>query len=218
MASGLMRAALAFVGAVILVAGCREKTAPQSTPVSIDASQPALDAAPAAPPPVDAATGELMVTNHCLSCHSREIIEQQRLTSAQWSKVVAKMATWGSLIGPDSEKLARYLSDRYGPQSGPWRPKSSDANEARKAIEPTKDGPLAGGNAALGKGYFAANCAVCHGADAGGLVGVNLVDRAQLFRATEFANSVRTGRGLMPPHPITDRDAANVLAYLRALR
>jgi cytochrome c553 len=53
----------------------------------------------------------------CLTCHEDDLIEQQRLTRAGWTREVDKMIRWGAVV-PDAEKdaLIDYLAARYPPR------------------------------------------------------------------------------------------------------
>lgn len=53
----------------------------------------------------------------CLACHDADIIEQQRLTPAGWTRSVEKMMRWGAAVS-DAEKppLIDYLASRFGPR------------------------------------------------------------------------------------------------------
>ena len=53
----------------------------------------------------------------CLTCHDADIIEQQRLTPAGWTRSVEKMMRWGAAVS-DAEKqpLIDYLASRFGPR------------------------------------------------------------------------------------------------------
>ena len=53
----------------------------------------------------------------CLTCHEADIIEQQKLTPAGWTRSVEKMMRWGATVS-DTEKqpLVDYLASRYGPR------------------------------------------------------------------------------------------------------
>jgi len=72
-------------------------------------------ATPAAVPAGEAAGGEATFTRACLSCHGRDLTEQQRLSPAGWTREVEKMMRWGAVVS-DAEKapLVSYLADRYG--------------------------------------------------------------------------------------------------------
>ncbi len=51
----------------------------------------------------------------CLTCHSMEPIEQQRLTRAQWEREVEKMQRWGAKVRPElKEVLVDFLANHYG--------------------------------------------------------------------------------------------------------
>lgn len=62
------------------------------------------------------AEGEAVFQRACTSCHGNDLVEQQRLTPAGWTREVEKMMRWGARV-PDTEKdvLVRFLSSRYGP-------------------------------------------------------------------------------------------------------
>ncbi len=159
-----------------------------------------------------------LVAKDCLSCHTDEMLMQQRLTEGQWSAVVKKMITWGAPLDPgDDTKLVAYLSASYGPDAGPFVPPSAPANEMAMALDPQPDGPYAGGDPVKGKPLFEEKCGTCHGPNARGVIGVNLVDRPILYRAPDFARTVAKGRGRMLPVQITDAEQAAVIAYLRTL-
>ena len=53
----------------------------------------------------------------CLTCHDADIIEQQRLTPAGWTRSVEKMMRWGAVVS-DAEKqpLIDHLASRFGPR------------------------------------------------------------------------------------------------------
>lgn len=160
---------------------------------------------------------ELVIKN-CMSCHTDEMLMQQRLTEAQWTAVVKKMTTWGAPLDPgDDVKLVAYLSASYGPDAGAFVPPRTPASDVAAALEPQPDGAYAGGDPAKGKLLFEEKCGTCHGTNARGLLGVNLVDRPILYRAQELAQTVRKGRGRMLPVQITDVEQASVIAYLRTL-
>ena len=60
--------------------------------------------------------GRALVKNACLSCHSEEMLAQQRLTPAQWTKIVTKMVGWGANLEPkDTAPLIAWLAATYGP-------------------------------------------------------------------------------------------------------
>ena len=53
----------------------------------------------------------------CLTCHDADIVEQQRLTPAGWTRSVEKMMRWGAAVS-DAEKqpLIDHLASRFGPR------------------------------------------------------------------------------------------------------
>ncbi len=61
--------------------------------------------------------GRTVLEQRCLSCHERDLIEQQRLTSTGWTREIDKMVRWGAVVN-DSERddLVRYLTAQYGPR------------------------------------------------------------------------------------------------------
>lgn len=191
---------------VLVLAACDE------TPPPAASRQQAAVAAP-----VESADATLAMS--CQSCHSRMLIEQQRLDAAQWTKVLEKMRGWGAtLTGERIPSLAEQLSKQYGPDAKLPAPSRLDAAAAARSLAPLDDGPFAGGDRRQGATLFGMRCSMCHAADARGGIGVSLVDRLLLQRAPEFAAQVRQGRGQMLGNPdLTDAQLGQVLAYLRSL-
>lgn len=182
-------------------------------------------AADAAPPVVTARTGlspeegRALVKGACLSCHSEEMLAQQRLTEAQWTKTVTKMVGWGANLEPnDTAPLTAWLAATYGPDAGPYTAAPIDVDAAAAEIAPLPDGPYANGDPERGRAIYTDKCSGCHGPEARGHIGVLLVDRPFLYRAASFAETVRRGRGKMMPIAMTDAELADVLAHLRRLR
>lgn len=163
-------------------------------------------------------TLDQVLEQSCQACHSLQLIEQQRLSEAQWVGVLKKMNVFGAAITEDAvQPLAAQLAARRGPEAKLPRPARLDASLAVASLLPLEDGALAGGDGKAGESLYQARCLACHGADARGGVGVSLADRLLLQRAPEFAAHVRKGRGLMPPQPeLTDPQLGQVLAYLRS--
>jgi DMSO/TMAO reductase YedYZ molybdopterin-dependent catalytic subunit len=53
----------------------------------------------------------------CLACHDDDVIQQQRLTRAQWDAEINKMTGWGATVrGDDRERLLDYLFSNFGPR------------------------------------------------------------------------------------------------------
>jgi mono/diheme cytochrome c family protein len=161
--------------------------------------------------------GAELVAAACSSCHSDEMLRQQRLTAGQWEKTVKKMLDWGAVLTSEEASIViSHLSTAYATDGGPYEVAVISSDEASKATEPLDDGPFSAGEPERGGSFYAARCASCHGADARGQIGVNLVDRPLLYRPSEFAETIRTGRAKMPAQPGTsDNEVADLLAHLR---
>ena len=53
----------------------------------------------------------------CLACHDEDVIQQQRLTRAQWDAEINKMTGWGAKVSNQERSLLLdYLAGRYGPR------------------------------------------------------------------------------------------------------
>src|SRR6185503_9821143 len=64
-----------------------------------------------------------LAQTHCLTCHSSEMILQQRLTEQQWDAEVDKMQHWGAEIrDEDKAALVSYLVSRFGPDNDRFTP------------------------------------------------------------------------------------------------
>ncbi len=174
-------------------------------------------------PVVSAATGRALVANNCLSCHTEEMVAQQRLTAKQWDKVVKKMHGWGAPVEPENlEPLIAYLAATYSLETPPYQVPTISASAAAAMLEPQPDGAFAGGDAKRGASSYHDLCATCHAEDGrGAALGVDLVDRPLLYRAADFARVVRSGKGRMPAFSeasVPDKQVADVLAHLRTRR
>lgn len=98
----------------------KKKAEAREAPVNFDKSLPVLGTKYAQLPPgpmkglADAA---------CLTCHSADIVVQQRLTEKQWAAEVTKMAGWGAAVPEDRRaELVAYLLEHFGPDNTRWRP------------------------------------------------------------------------------------------------
>jgi cytochrome c5 len=192
---------------LVVLASCKDPPAPPAKP---DAGAPA-----SAPAAFDA---KKIVENGCLSCHREDMLQQQRLTKAQWEKTVTKMAGWGANIEEaDKPAIVAYLAEHYGPEAGPFTPPNAEAAATLALLDPLDDGDYANGDAAKGKATYTDKCSGCHGPDGLGHIGVRLVDRPFLYRAKDVAELVRRGKGKMPPAVVETRDLADILAHLRTL-
>lgn len=201
---------LAALFSVVLASACR----PQSRE-GVSSSAAATDASFASLQP----DGQQRVAYLCGGCHGEDILAQQRLTAAQWTKVVKKMAGWGALITPDDEPVvSAYLAAKYRPDAGPYVAPMIDAATVRAQLDIRDDGQFAHGDIERGRIQFMQFCAACHGVSGRGGIGINLVDRPLLGRATEIAVTVYTGRGIMPAlQSANDARIADLIAYLRTL-
>jgi mono/diheme cytochrome c family protein len=163
---------------------------------------------------------EAIVANNCLSCHSEELLAQQRLTPKQWAASVKKMQSWGAPVEPeDVEALVAYLAAHFGPSAPRFKPAPIDVKAAAAAFAPLPDGPFKSGSVKKGRALYQTACLACHGEGAhGSPMGMNLADRPLLARAPEFAQVTRAGRGRMPGFStLSNGDIAALLAYLRTL-
>lgn len=60
--------------------------------------------------------GPAFVNARCTLCHSDDLVRQQRLDRAAWTRVVDKMIKWGAPVSPDErEPLLNYLAASYSP-------------------------------------------------------------------------------------------------------
>jgi hypothetical protein len=59
----------------------------------------------------------------CLTCHSGDMLRQQRLNEKQWAAEVDKMVGWGSDVPQDRRQaLIAYLVANFGPANDTFRP------------------------------------------------------------------------------------------------
>ncbi len=216
----MKRAVVVALVALAPFCACRRSPTGSGAPTT-SASVSSLTSASAAPS-TSTSGGAGLVANNCLSCHSQDMLAQQRLTAAQWAKVVTKMHGWGAPMEDQKEidAVAAHLASLYGPDAGPYTMPVMLAEHAEAALAPLPDGAFASGDAEKGAALYKELCATCHGANAqGDKLGVNLVDRPLLYRAPEFAERSRIGRGKMPAFPtLTDPQIASLLAHLRKQR
>jgi mono/diheme cytochrome c family protein len=58
-------------------------------------------------------SGAEVFSRACLVCHGAELVDQQHLSSAGWTREVAKMVGWGAPVAEaDRQVLAAYLAGR----------------------------------------------------------------------------------------------------------
>ena len=75
--------------------------------------------APASPP--SAASSNLeeppRFRSACLACHEADLIQQQRLTRAQWDREINKMTGWGASVAPEErDSFLNFLAGKFGPR------------------------------------------------------------------------------------------------------
>ncbi|MGQ0702739.1 MAG: molybdopterin-dependent oxidoreductase [Gemmatimonadales bacterium] len=76
--------------------------------------------------PLPDGPGKSLAERACLSCHSADLLRQQRLTERQWTAAVAKMRGWGApLSEKDGVDLAGYLARHFGPGSQRFVPEAT---------------------------------------------------------------------------------------------
>jgi mono/diheme cytochrome c family protein/uncharacterized membrane protein len=91
-------------------------------------------------------------------------------------------------------------------------------------LAPGDSAAQAAGNADAGQDVYAANCAMCHGTDAAGMMGMHPALRGAIERLTVegVEVTIRNGRQTTPPMPafddrLSDEQIADVIAYLDTL-
>jgi mono/diheme cytochrome c family protein len=97
--------------------------------------------------------GEIMKAQ-CLTCHGDDLIQQQRLNKAGWTREVEKMMRWGAEVkDADKDHLIEYLAATY--------PQRAFSKEPAALPAPAVDAAVI----ARGKTLFEAKCLACHGDD-----------------------------------------------------
>jgi sulfite oxidase len=82
-------------------------------PVAITISHQAPAAPAATPPPPETQYPEGSRAA-CFGCHDEHMMQQQRLTRAQWDREINKMTGWGAPLKPqDREAVLNYLSNQF---------------------------------------------------------------------------------------------------------
>jgi mono/diheme cytochrome c family protein len=158
---------------------------------------------------------------HCEICHDRGIIIQQRLTPEQWQAEVKKMQKWGAEVPADQEKsLVDYLSGQFKAGAVPMSAPESSSFTLLDSVKPLADPARFHGEARVGRGVFTDACGECHGADARGQQGPNLVQQPILYRFNDFQEIVMRGRRAMPAFSgVLDRkQLEDLVAWLRTLQ
>jgi len=83
-------------------------------------------------------------------------------------------------------------------------------------VQAAEDAPSDPGKA---KAVYARNCALCHGANGGGGVGVSLKKLAERRSDAEIEAQIKEPKGAMPklyPNAVTDADLHGLVDYLKS--
>ncbi len=153
-------------------------------------------------------------------CHSLELVRQQRIPRETWLAELKKMRGWGALVAAkDVDQLADFLSTRYGPSAAPYQPARISAAAAQADGRIDFNAPPARGDAANGEKLYGRACAQCHGIDARGVVGPNLLQRPILYEPHQWNEIVLKGLRRMPPFrdTLSKSDSEDILVWLRGL-
>lgn len=141
------------------------------------------------------------ITLHCNTCHSSDMIQQQRLNLTQWQAEVQKMVGWGSSLPKDyvnlmGEHLNRLYPADVAREVPMVDPATLLAENAPRDTAAVTDAELNNANAAL---MYKEQCANCHGDQGQGAeLGIRLTTRPMLVHPDAFEQIVNKGRGIMP--------------------
>ena len=105
--------------------GCEQRPADAPPAASARTDQPAraLPLAGTEVPLFPLGDARSLAQNYCLACHASDMIEQQRLTPAQWTAEVDKMQRWGAEISEgDKAALVSYLGTHFGRDNDRFTP------------------------------------------------------------------------------------------------
>ncbi|HUE87595.1 MAG TPA: hypothetical protein VMO26_16085 [Vicinamibacterales bacterium] len=76
----------------------------------------ALLSAPAVAQELPPGPGRDIVAKRCITCHEADLLTQQRLTRAGWTRSVDKMVRWGAVVESDErDQMLGYLSAHFAP-------------------------------------------------------------------------------------------------------
>lgn len=139
---------------------------------------------------VNVATTAPTLAARCYTCHAKELITSQRLTSAQWDGVLKKMQGFGVALDDDTHKLVKAELLALSPALPRSNVKTIRYDEVARDLLPVP------GNKKRGKSLYQQSCAVCHGTQAQGRIGPRLI---RALPWTEFSTAIAKGKGTMPP-------------------
>jgi hypothetical protein len=67
--------------------------------------------------------GKSVVESRCYTCHSADILLQQRLNEKQWTATVEKMTRWGAPVTDDEKPVViTYLVKHFGLDNNRFKP------------------------------------------------------------------------------------------------
>ena len=138
---------------------------------------------------------------HCNVCHSSEMIEQQRLTLAQWQAEVQKMIGWGATLPKEySGLMAEHLSKSYPPghkaKIGLLEPEKAFSESAQ--TDQSQVDSKSATNPQVAE-LFRNQCSNCHGTSGeGNEIGPRLTGRSILAFSQRFSEHIEQGKGRMP--------------------
>ena len=96
------------------------KSSAKPSPSNFDPKLPILGTKLAEMPP---GAGKAAADAACMTCHSADIIAQQRLTEKQWAAEVTKMTGWGADVPADRrDELIAYLVKNFGTDAPKFDP------------------------------------------------------------------------------------------------
>jgi hypothetical protein len=120
---------IALAGALLIAVGCHGADRghagepPQPAGASGPDSLAALPIVGTQIPLLPPGGARQLAQDHCLACHSSDMLQQQRLTATQWRAEVDKMQRWGAEIrDEDKEALALYLVTHFGSDNDRFKP------------------------------------------------------------------------------------------------
>ncbi|MER6591623.1 c-type cytochrome [Micromonospora purpureochromogenes] len=203
------------VGAVLMLAAGPVALAPAPRPG--ESPTPAASA----PPSGTGDRGAPLYLEHCASCHG----EQGQGTQRGPSLIGVGAASVDFQVSTGRMPVSREVQQ---PQR---REPAFSADDIAALVDHVDSfgggGPqipqVSAGSLTSGREIFAANCAPCHGATGSGAALTNGATAPPLYdaTATQVAEAVRVGPGLMPVFPgqvLDDQQVNDVTAYVQRLR
>lgn len=153
--------------------------------------------------------GEELAQEKCLTCHTHEMFDSQKLDRKGWEKVLGKMEAFGVQLTADEKK---YLADYFEKRTKTnLQTESVDFySETLKQTFKSSDK----GNSSQGKELYGSYCAACHGENAEGKIGPTLKGRQ--IPENYFYQVVLKGVRTMPAfgESLTKNQAADIKEFL----